>query len=60
MTSNRSPRASRSGRHRARHGSCRHPGSNGPEPSNVLFAALSIALLLASALVLGGLTAHPF
>lgn len=60
MTSNRSHRASRSGHHRARHSSCRHPGSNGPDPHNVLCVILSIALLLASAFVLGGLMAHPF
>ena len=57
MTSNRSHRASRSGHNRARHSS---PGSNGPDPHNVLCVILSIALLLASAFVLGGLMAHPF
>lgn len=57
MTSNRSHRAPRHGHHRARHSS---PGSNGPDPHNVLCAILSIALLLASAFVLGGLMAHPF
>lgn len=29
-------------------------------PSDILFAILSIALLLAAAFVLGGLAAHPF
>lgn len=38
--------------------SCNRPDR--PEPSDILFAILSIALLLASAFVLGGLTAHPF
>lgn len=31
-----------------------------PSPSDILFSALSLALLLASAFVLGGLAAHPF
>lgn len=31
-----------------------------PSPSDILFAILSAALLLASASVLGGLGAHPF
>lgn len=31
-----------------------------PDPHNVLCAILSLTLLLASALVLGGLAAHPF
>lgn len=31
-----------------------------PSPSDTLFAALSLALLLLSALTLGGLAAHPF
>lgn len=36
----------------------RRPGL--PEPSDVLLVILSLALLLASALALGGLMAHPF
>ena len=31
-----------------------------PSPSDTLFAVLSLALLLLSALTLGGLAAHPF
>lgn len=31
-----------------------------PSPSDILFAALSLVLLLLTGLVLGGLTAHPF
>ena len=31
-----------------------------PSPSDILFVILSIALLLAAGLVLGGLAAHPF
>lgn len=31
-----------------------------PSPSDILFAALSLTLLLATALVAGGLMAHPF
>lgn len=31
-----------------------------PSPSDILFAILSVALLLASGLVAGGLAAHPF
>lgn len=31
-----------------------------PSPSDILFAILSLVLLLASGLVLGGLAAHPF
>lgn len=31
-----------------------------PDPSDILFVILSIALLLAAGLVLGGLAAHPF
>ncbi len=31
-----------------------------PSPSDILFAILSSALLLAAALVAGGLAAHPF
>lgn len=31
-----------------------------PSPSDILFLILTGALLLASALVLGGLAAHPF
>lgn len=30
------------------------------DPSDILFAALALTLLLATALVAGGLTAHPF
>lgn len=30
------------------------------DPSDILFAALAMTLLLATALVAGGLTAHPF
>lgn len=31
-----------------------------PDPSNVLLIILSLALMVASAFVLGGLAAHPF
>ena len=31
-----------------------------PSPSDILFAALSLALLLLAGLVAGGLAAHPF
>lgn len=31
-----------------------------PDPSNILFVILCLALLLSSAFVLGGLAAHPF
>lgn len=31
-----------------------------PSPSDTLFAALSLALLLLTAFTLGGLMAHPF
>lgn len=31
-----------------------------PEPSNILFVILCLALMLSSAFVLGGLVAHPF
>ena len=31
-----------------------------PSPSDILFAALSLALLLLSAFTFGGLAAHPF
>lgn len=30
------------------------------DPSDILFAVLALALLLAAALVLGGMAAHPF
>lgn len=60
MTSNRSRRATRSDHRRARHSAYRSPGSNGPDPHNVLCVILSIALLLLTAFTLGGLAAHPF
>lgn len=31
-----------------------------PSPSDIIFAILSLALLLATAFTLGGLAAHPF
>ena len=31
-----------------------------PDPSNILFVILCLALMLTSAFVLGGLAAHPF
>lgn len=34
--------------------------SQGPSPSDIFFLILTGALLLASAFVAGGLTAHPF
>lgn len=38
--------------------SCNRPDR--PEPSDILFVILCLALMLTSALVLGGLAAHPF
>lgn len=38
--------------------SCNRPGR--PEPSNILFVILCLALMLTSAFVAGGLAAHPF
>lgn len=66
MTSHRAPRARRRQACRAcqacraSRSAYRHRGLNGPDPRDVLCVILSIALLLASAFVLGGLLAHPF
>lgn len=51
-----SPHHPRHRRPRSAHGS----SSRFPAPSDILLVVLSLALLLASGLVLGGLMAHPF
>lgn len=52
-------------RHRRLRGAHGRPGRSGrpaqlPAPSDIVLAVLSLALLLAAGLVLGGLMAHPF
>lgn len=56
MTRPHHPRHRRLRRLQGAHGR----SSRFPAPSDILLVVLSLALLLASGLVLGGLMAHPF